>query len=174
MSDKIDMDLFRKPKQTTFAELHDLAKAYIESVKEGFSDALELYSKLRTFEVFSETVKKGIEEDAINELHRNFEGGAKEVFYGLHSISIMPTGTKYDYSEDPIWCNIQGSIQQIESEILAPMKERLKEREAFLKSLERMPATEEDIDETTGETFIPRPPKKIGGKDTLRFSVIKK
>jgi hypothetical protein len=163
----------KAPKTLTYGDLITIARGQISSVVEGFNCPLEMLVRYRAFMLYAEEVQKGIEYEALREFERHCEGGRNEIDWGdIFSIAKTTTGSKWDYSQDPIWLSLTGEIADIEKQLIEPLKKALKEREAFLRQIANNPRYEaaERVNERTGEVFIERPAVQIAGKETLRFT----
>ena len=110
-------------------------KAFIERAKEeiitGQRSALETHSMLHTIQEIAKALKATITEHLMDEIQHE-----EDVFtrYG-YDIQKMEVGTRYDYSRDAKWQELDKAK---------------KEHEKFLKGLRK-----EMVDPDTGEVFTP-------------------
>lgn len=135
---------------STKAEVVRFSKGLIDSVRNGETNPLKLLIMLRSLEAISELVLDDIGEFIEREADKYSE--KKFVAYGA-VIEKGAVGVKYAYetSKDPEWERIDSEIKNL--------KDRLSERETFLKSLKE-PLTV--LDKESGEINEIRPPFKKG------------
>jgi hypothetical protein len=120
----------------------------VKSVQNGEANALEVLVMLRSLEAVSELVREEIEANILTEAERNPEKKF-EAFGAIVEKSEL--GTKYNYLKTG---DVEYERLKKESD---SAKEKLTERETFLKSL-REPLTV--VSEETGEVYSIRPPLK--------------
>jgi len=131
------------------AEVSRFANDIISQVKGGNLNPLTLKAQLKFIEKTIAEVDKGIKDEFMNEAAKY----GKSFEYNGWKIEAMESGTTYDYSSDAEWCTL---------------KEKIKERETFLKSLK---APLEVVNTDTGETTTIVPPIKKS-TSTYKFSAI--
>lgn len=126
-----------------------LSNNIIESVRDGSVNTIEAAVKLKFIVDALTVAKTGILSEVRDELNK-YTKGEKVTAFGAE-LTAKETGTKYDYSNcnDSEWNELNQQLNEI--------KEKMKPREAFLKSLQKK--TIITIEET-GETFEVFPPLK--------------
>lgn len=144
---------------STSTQVDVFSDGIIQDVKEGRESALKIMIQLKAMEMSTERIKKEIKDSYLTEADR-YPGNEFE-FLG-NKIVKADVYTAYDYSKtgDTEW-------EALDAE-LKTAQERLKDREAFLKTLKApLPTT----DRNTGEEIIITPPTKRtvpGLKITIR------
>ena len=126
-----------------------LSSAMINSVLDGEIDPIKAVVQAKSL---VETLTLFLKDKGVNDLVlREVEKYGKQTSKDGATIAIKEVGSKWDYSEcgDPIYNRLSSQKAEIE--------EKLKEREALLKST-REPRTE--VDEETGEVYTVNPPSK--------------
>lgn len=130
----------------TKGNIQTIARHIIQDVKDGFADPLETAIKVEGIKKVCEAVRDGLEGEVRAELMKYGRDAATKLDA---KIEASETGTKYDYSGDIIWCRINDQI--------TPLVEKLKQREAMLKTLT---SSITEVDPETGEVIIVSPPNK--------------
>jgi hypothetical protein len=135
-------------KEQSFALLKDL--------DEGHISPLQLASQLKFVEDIITNVKEELRQRVVAEQSKY---GKETMNYHGASFDIREAGIKYDYSQcqDTIWNDLR---QQIDA-----FNDKIKEREAFLKTLKERFTY---IDESTGEIITIYPPQR---KSTTTYSI---
>lgn len=113
-----------------------------------YLETIKFFEKLKE-EIFGSQSKdgdKGFKNHVIDEIRKY---GKEYITSRGVKFELAETGTKYDFSGDPVWSSIVEKIK--------PLDEDKKKREAFLKSLTK---TLIETDPETGETFEVQPPIK--------------
>ena len=128
--------------------IKDVTNAILQSVKEGYANALETKIKLKVLEnVIKETFS------ILDSLARSeAEKHGEKTFEMLGAkVELAETGTKYDYAGcgDVIYARL---VQESEA-----LQAKIKEREAILKAIK---TTAHMVDEQTGEMFQVTAPVK--------------
>lgn len=126
-----------------------LSSAMINSVLDGEIDPIKAVVQAKSL---VETLTLFLKDKGVNDLViREVDKYGKQTSKDGATIAIKEVGSKWDYSEcgDPIYNRLSSQKADIE--------EKLKEREALLKST-REPRTE--VDEETGEVYTVNPPSK--------------
>jgi len=134
---------------STKEQVKSFASDIISQVKEGALNPLTLKAQLKFIEKTISEVDKGIKDEFMNEAAKY----GKSFEYKGWKIEAIESGTTYDYSSDMIWCDL---------------KEKIKERETFLKSLKEPLVV---VDTDTGETSTFYPPVKRS-TSTYKFTAI--
>ena len=88
---------------TSQAQIDTFSDDLIRSVKDGEASALEVLVQLKAFEKVTERVIKEIKENCLRESELHPETTVN--LYGA-DITKADTGTKYDYSNDAEWVNL--------------------------------------------------------------------
>lgn len=112
--------------QITKPFIADTSQSIISSIQNGEVNPLDLKLKVKAVESVLETIKPVLDQHARTEAEKY---GAKTFEHLGASVELFEAGTKYDYSA----CN-----DEQYNELLAMqevLKEKMKEREAFLKSI---------------------------------------
>ena len=136
-----------------------LSDAIIRDVEQGTINPLTAFLQLKSIEDVCKKAKEGINKWSLEEAQKH---GAKSFDYMGAKVEISELGPKYDFSNcgDIIWESLN---QQAES-----LKEQLKEREAFLKTVK---GEMEIVNPDGGEIYKVVPPVKrstTGLKITLK------
>ncbi len=120
----------------------------IEGLDSGYSDPIKILSAIKSMQSILDDIEKFAKPLVLDELDKN---GGKLELYGL-SLQKKEAGVKYDFSStnDQVYMTLSVEMEQL--------KNKMKERETFLKTL---PADGQSIlDEETGEAYkIHRPIK---------------
>jgi len=122
----------------------------------GYITPLQLAAQLKYFEDIIANVKEEVRQRVVAEQSKY--GKERMTFKGA-TFDIKEAGVKYDYSncDDTIWNDLK---QQLDD-----LNDKMKEREAFLKSLrERLTY----VDESSGEIVTIYPPQK---KSTTTYAI---
>lgn len=108
----------------TKSDIQNQVTAIVGQVKDGNINPLRAYGLLAALEKMAGDAKKELTEAAITEAMKYPE---KEIgVYGA-KFQIKETGVRYDFSNDPEWCDYQEQIDLV--------KAQQKGREATLKAL---------------------------------------
>lgn len=108
----------------TKSDIQNQVTALVGQVEDGVINPLRAYGLLAALEKMAGDAKKELTEAAITEAMKYPE---KEIgVYGA-KFQIKETGVKYDFSNDPEWCDYQEQIDLV--------KAQQKGREATLKAL---------------------------------------
>ena len=122
----------------------------------GYITPLQLAAQLKYFEDIIANVKEEVRQRVVAEQSKY--GKERMTFKGA-TFDIKEAGVKYDYSHcnDTIWDDLKQQLNDL--------NDKMKEREAFLKSLkERLTY----VDESTGEIVTIYPPQK---KSTTTYAI---
>lgn len=180
---KVVLNLFVNPtKKAIEAQIQQIA----DQVKAGEISAMKVAVACKIYDrlVNGDTGKKnGLMHRIASELMGEVEKfkATEEVDYYGAKFAVRESGTKYDYSNDPIWQGINFELEAV--------KERLKKHEEKLKAL--MPRTdgkhlptgaadfggvepdvtvdvvEEWMNPKTGEMYTPKPPMRTSSQTTF-------
>lgn len=133
---------------STSDEIKRFSNQIINQVKSGNENPLKLLVLLRALESTTETIRKGIETEIMNEVDKYSEKSFDA--YGAR-LERSEVGVAYDYAAtgDRDWFQFNATVEAATV--------RRKEREAFLRAL-REPMTL--LDHETGEIYEVRPPLK--------------
>ena len=136
-----------------------LANKIIQDVEQGTVNPLTTFLQIKSIEDVCKKAKEGINKWSLEEAQKH---GAKSFDYMGAKVEVSELGTKYDFSNcgDVIWESLN---RQVES-----LKEQLKDRETFLKTLK---GELEIVNPDGGEIYKVHPPVKrstTGLKITLR------
>lgn len=131
------------------SEVSIFASQIIGEVESGNINPIELKIRLKWIERLIDAIDKPIKDAVLREASKF----GKRFEHNGFRIEETETGTSYDYSNDVIWNTL---------------KEKIKEREAFLKTLKEPLSI---VDEETGEITICVPPIKKS-TTSLRFTAI--
>lgn len=133
---------------TKSSEIAVFAHRLITSVRDGYTNPLELHVALKALELLSKEVREEIEESTLREASKYSE--KKFQAYGA-IVERTDVGTIYNYemSGDAQWESLDAQIKTL--------TERKKEREAFLRTLKEPLTT---LNEETGEVEQIKPPTK--------------
>lgn len=120
----------------------------------GEAPILETYIRAKAMLEYSKQLVLDLNESATDEALKYGKEGQKTVL-GVE-FSVGGSGKKFDFSGDAEWDDLNEGMDQI--------KEQMKTRETFLKTLKK-----EMADTETGEVI--KPPKILSeGKDTLKIT----
>lgn len=135
-------------KETSLALLHD--------IDEGHMHPLQVAAQFKFVEDVISNVKEELRQRVIAEKDKY---GKDDMTYHGAKFDIREAGVKYDYSQcdDMIWNDLK---QQLDA-----LNEKMKEREAFLKSLKERFTY---IDESTGEIITLYPAQR---KSTTTYAI---
>jgi hypothetical protein len=128
----------------------------LKDLDNGYITPLQLAAQLKYFEDVIANVKEEVRQRVVAEQSKY--GKERMTFKGA-TFDIKEAGIKYDYSncDDTIWNDLKQQLNDL--------NEKMKEREAFLKSLkERLTY----VDESTGEIVTIYPPQK---KSTTTYAI---
>lgn len=129
-----------------------IADKIIADCDNGTIDSLDAYLLAKSMENTIKMVLEGIKDMSLTEAFKYSSVSQKTFTHRGCDITIKETGVKYDYENcgDVVW-------QQLNAEMTA-LKERIKEREAFLKTI-KSPVTIAS-EQTEGELVTINPPVK--------------
>lgn len=141
-----DAVVYATPSKEKAQEMIDRLK---NAVEEGTQDPLQLLVKLRFAQRVIEESITGIEKHCVDEASK-YARGERVTLLGAE-LSVKETGTKWNYENcnDPVYRDL--------TEKSGAMKDMIKGREAFLKSLKESMTI---VDDTTGEVVMVAPPMK--------------
>lgn len=133
---------------TTQTQVDVFSDQLIQSVQNGEVNPIEILVQLKAFEKVSERVMKEIKPNVLREAGK-YPGSSFE--FNGNKIEKAELGTKYNYDtcNDPVY-------KQLMEEGKA-LSEKIKAREAFLKSL---PGQTTIVDDGSGEVITLSPPLK--------------
>jgi len=133
---------------TTQVQIDVFSDQVIESVRQGETNPLEVLVIIKAFEKANDRIYKELRDNFVNEASKYPE---KSFEFNGAKLEKAEVGTSYDYKScgDPVYNNRLAMFET--------MKQQLKEREDFLKSIKE-PVT--IIDESTGEVVKITPPVK--------------
>ena len=132
--------------EPTKANIEAAANEMITAIKEEGKEPFELLVRMEAVKSFCEMTRKGLETYTREELEKYGKEGYKAL---KAKFELAETGTKYDYSQDSIWCMLDQK--------LLSAKNDLKDCETFLKALSK-PMMETNVE--TGEITERVPPTK--------------
>lgn len=166
-----DLNLFLQPKSEVAvlpienkklltadkSDLSSMASLIVESVDDGYADALDILIMAKKGEYVFKSIADAMKGKV----------PTPEKDYMKHSCAITERTTGVNYSfdacNDDVWADL--NCQMVE------LKEKLKERESWLKTFTKATAIDDQIDEETGELIMSartiNPPVKIGGTSTV-------
>ena len=130
--------------------------ALLKDLDEGHITPLQLAAQLKFVEDIITNVKEELRQRVVSEQSKY--GKEKMTYHGA-TFDIKEAGVKYDYShcDDTIWNDLK---QQLDA-----LNDKMKEREAFLKSLKERFTY---IDESTGEIITLYPAQR---KSTTTYAI---
>ena len=130
--------------------------ALLADLDHGNITPLQLASQLKFVEDIITNVKEELRQRVVAEQSKY---GKERMTYKGATFDVKEAGVKYDYSQcdDTIWNDLK---QQLDA-----LNDKMKEREAFLKTLKERFTY---IDESTGEIITLYPPQK---KSTTTYSI---
>lgn len=114
------------------------AERIVEPAKNGLTSPLETFAKLKAINEMTAKAMELIKPEALTELERYGKGGKDSDAFKIETADR----TDYDFTNDSVWNDLQTALSDI--------KERIKKRETFLKSL-----TEPVANPETGELITP-------------------
>lgn len=127
------------------SSMPEISKAIIQSVKDGWEDALTLSAKLDFVSKICSEARNDLKEMVLTDI----QNGKSAIGY---KVEIAEVGVTYDYSN----CNDNEIVDLYKK--MDDIKEKIKKREKFLKLL---PATGfEYVDPNSGEIIKLYPPAK--------------
>jgi hypothetical protein len=134
-------------------------QSVVEPIENGFEDALDVLIKIKHWQKTFEQIIPLIESKAISEAEKFGEKTFQKLGF---EITIKEVGTKWNFEKtnDKALFRFHESSEKLKNEI--------KEREAFLKTLKQKTTF---VDEETGEVLEIFPPYKIS-KTGLSFSLL--
>lgn len=137
--------------QTTKQERQNFAIELAEKLNNGELDPLTLHLQVKCMEdVVKQVTTNNNYKKAVTDAAERY--GQKSFEFHNAKFEIKETGVKYDYSKcaDPVLFSINSQLDEL--------SEKLKQREAFLKSVPEKGMI--ITDDETGETFTVYPPSK--------------
>jgi hypothetical protein len=136
---------------TTKQQRESFVEGLLQPLRDGFKDPLEVHIQIKCLEDILTRLKDNKEyQELVQEAAAKYGKGKHDVHNA--TFEVKATAGKYDYSHDAQWSRI---------------KEDLKTREAFLKSLKE-PLTTVD---PYGEVVEVQPAKYTPGKDSVFISL---
>lgn len=149
MTHSIEIDdavVYAVPSKEKAQEMIDRLK---NAVEEGTQDPLQLLVKLRFAQRVIDESIEAIEKHCVDEASK-YARGERITLLGAE-LSVKEAGTKWNYDNcnDPVYRDL--------TEKSGTMKDMIKGRETFLKSLKESMTI---VDDTTGEVFTVAPPTK--------------
>ncbi len=114
----------------TKTQIDSMARQVLSELEDGYSNPVQIFIYLRAMEELIKKVKDGINDQVVEEAEKY----GKEFTYKGAEIKLANRRT-YDYSQDPIWANLD---------------DEKKKREQLLKTL-----SEPLADPNTGELIYP-------------------
>lgn len=127
------------------ADLISASASAVNNFDESFSDPIKQLALISKFQVMLENMEKGIKEKSMTDLEKH---GGKLSAFGIEFV-IQEVGTKYDYSANQKWVDLQNQIDEL--------KAKQKEAENFCKNL---PSSIEVLDSESGELITWHKPVK--------------
>ena len=142
--------------EVTKDSIKEQSLALLNDIDEGHMHPLQVAAQFKFVEDVISNVKEELRQRVIAEKDKY---GKDAMTYHGATFDIKEAGVKYDYSQcdDTIWNDLK---QQLDA-----LNEKMKEREAFLKTLKERFTY---IDESTGEIVTLYPPQR---KSTTTYSV---
>lgn len=149
-----NLPIFPKTVPANKKEQENIASLLVRSVEDGDLDPIEAVVKAKSMQ----EVLKGfldspaVKENVIKECEKYGKG--ERPGYKTAEVQVKETGTKWDFTgcNDHVWNELSARMESL--------KEQLKEREAYLKTIKERKA---EIDETTGEVYDIFPPVRSAG-----------
>ncbi|MEZ0485431.1 hypothetical protein [Fibrella aquatica] len=136
---------------TTKKELAQFATEFVRQLVEDGGDSISLLAQAARLEFLATCLKESAKTATIEEVRAYGKEGINR--YGV-SMTVKESGTKYDYSLNPTWANLNA--------VVAQATEARKQHETYLKAI---PYTGTMYtDESTGDTFRVYPPAKKAGE----------
>ncbi|GAB3948416.1 hypothetical protein GCM10028805_22750 [Spirosoma harenae] len=139
-------------------DLTELAKASVDEVAENGEDTLALLAMAAKLEHFAGEVKKAAKDRGITDLAKYDKSSVAK---GGVQLALKETGVNYDYSNDPVWSQLDAAVKLAE-------KAR-KEHEELLKKLPSggMGLTHPE----TGETYLAYRPLRTA-KESITATIL--
>jgi thiamine pyrophosphate-dependent acetolactate synthase large subunit-like protein len=136
--------------------IKETSLALLNDIDEGHMHPLQVAAQFKFIEDVITNVKEELRQRVISEQSKY---GKDAMTYHGATFDIKEAGVKYDYSQcdDTIWNDLK---QQLDA-----LNDKMKEREAFLKTLKERFTY---INESTGEIITLYPPQK---KSTTTYSI---
>lgn len=139
------------------SSLSDIASSIIQTVDDGYKDALDVLIQAKGLEELSKMISDGVKQWAMNEAEGYPKADAKRLGVGF-TLKGLPN--KYDFSHDEKWCALNDKIKQLQAEI--------KEREKFMVEAIKY----NGITTSTGEVIPPATIASHGGQ-TIQITIPK-
>jgi hypothetical protein len=127
------------------ADLISASASAVNNFDESFNDPIKQLALISKFQIMLENMEKGIKEKSMTDLEKH---GGKLSAFGIE-FAIQEVGTKYDYSANQKWNDLQSQIEEL--------KAKQKEAENFCKNL---PSSIEVLDSESGELITWHKPVK--------------
>jgi hypothetical protein len=142
--------------EVTKEAIKEQSLALLNDIDEGFMHPLQVAAQFKFIEDVIANVKEELRQRVVAEKDKY---GKDTMTYHGATFDIKEAGVKYDYShcECTIWNDLK---QQLDA-----LNDKMKEREAFLKTLKERFTY---IDESTGEIITLYPPQK---KSTTTYAI---
>jgi len=142
--------------EVTKEDIKETSLALLNDIDEGHMHPLQVAAQFKFVEDVIANVKEELRQRVVAEQTKH---GKEVMSYQGASFDIREAGIKYDYSQcnDTIWNNLK---QQLDD-----LNHKMKEREAFLKTLKERFTY---IDESTGEIITLHPPQR---KSTTTYAI---
>jgi hypothetical protein len=128
--------------QNIYSDIMDNGTSAVR-VAEMFKFIEETHKQLK--EITDENGKNTFTEIVRDEITKNADDGKTLVSKSGNTFELAETGTKYDYSVcgDPIWNRLTSEVETL--------KEKLKEREVYLKTIKKVTPVGNVLDNDTSE-----------------------
>lgn len=131
----------------TKSEIQEKAVNTVEAVNEGHVNSIDVFTQVRAVKEVADAILDGIKETVIDDVERLH---ADEREYRGIKLELANGRTKYDFSHDEEWVNLQEELSEI--------KDRIKSREKLMIDAIKYSGV---VDKDTGEEI--QPAKIIGG-----------
>lgn len=123
----------------TKSNIETVGKQLSTLVREGHINPIEFQIKAKWLKDMLDAAMKSVQSDVITEIEKY----GKDCTVLGAKLEVVETGTKYDYSCDEKWNEINDQLK--------PIQERLKEQEEMIKMATKIGA--DSIDTDTGEVI---------------------
>ena len=151
---EVESGIAKIPELTKTNIINAAASKSKEILDEGNVSILEAYIKAKAMLEYSKQLVLDLNEPATDEATKYGKEGQKTIL-GVE-FGVANSGKKFDFSGDTEWNDLNEGMGQL--------KEEMKKRETFLKTLKK------EMAETDGGEVI-KPPKILSeGKDTLKIT----
>lgn len=98
----------------TKSEIAEKAASTIESVNEGHVNSIEVYTQVRGVKEVADSILSGIKQTVVEDVER-LHANERE-FRGI-KLELANGRTKYDFSHDEEWNNLQSQLADIKDQI---------------------------------------------------------